>query len=133
MYIYVTFIVPQSSIMISQSEDSPNVGDNLILICTVTVASGVSSSLVMVNWDTQDTMLPSSSISNTSVSGLQYTRMITFSPLLSDDGGQYTCSVSVIGFDEADNSDSVMVSVNGKRTTVCCFCHPFLVNKDTGY
>ena len=100
--------------MISQSRDSPNVGDNLILICTVTVASGVSSSLVMVNWNTQDTMLPPSSISNTTVSGLQYTRMITFSPLLSNNSGQYICSVSVNGFNEASNSDSVMVEVNGK-------------------
>ena len=40
--------------------------------------------------------------------------MITFSPLLSGDGGQYTCSVSVNDFDEADNSDSVMIVVNGK-------------------
>ena len=116
MYACVTFTVPRSSIMISQSVDSPNVGDNLTLTCTVTVASGVSSSLVMVNWDRQDLTLPSSSISNTSISGLRYTRTVIFSPLLSDDGGQYSCSGSVDGFDEADNLASVMVTVNGEFT-----------------
>ena len=116
-HVCITFIVPTSSVMISQSVDSPNVGDILILNCTVTVTSGVSS-LVMVNWDRQDLTSPSSSISNTSISGSQYTRTITFSPLLSDDGGQYTCSGSVDGFDEANNSASVMVAVNGECTLV---------------
>ena len=100
--------------MISQSVDSPNVGDDLTLTCTVTVASGVSSPLVMVNWNSQDSILPSSSISNTSINGLQYTRTITFLPLLSSNSGQYNCSGSVNGFDEASNSDSIIVEVNGK-------------------
>ena len=48
--INVSFVVPQPSVIISQSVDSPNVGQNHILTCTVTVPSGVSSSLVQVNW-----------------------------------------------------------------------------------
>ena len=94
--------------------DNPNVGDNHIITCTVTVVEGVSSSLVMVNWNRQDLTSPSSSIGMTVNNGLEYTRMMTFSPLLSGDRGQYICSVSVNDFDETDNSDSVMVIVNGK-------------------
>ena len=109
-------IVPQTSITISQSVGSPNVGENHILTCTVTVASGVSSSLVEVNWSGGASLSdsPRVTISDVTNNGSQYTTMITFSPLLSRDGGQYTCSVSVNGFDEADNSDSVMIVVNGR-------------------
>ena len=91
-------------------------GLDTVLICTATVANGVPSSLVNVNWSGGASLSDSSrvTISNVTNNGLQYTTMITFSPLLSRDGGQYTCSVSVDGFDEADNSDSVMIMVNGK-------------------
>ena len=96
--------------------DSPNVEDNFILTCTVTVASGVSSSLVMTNWSGGDSLSESSrvTISDQTNNGLQYTRMITFSSLRSRDRGQYTCTVSVTDFDEANNSNSVMIMVNGK-------------------
>ena len=96
--------------------DSPNIGQNHILTCTVTVASGVSSSLVEVNWSGGASLSdsPRVTISNVTNNGLQYTTMITFSPLLSRDGGQYTCSVSVDGFDEADNSNNIMVMISGK-------------------
>ena len=104
--------------MISQSVDSPIVGDDLILTCTVTVASGVSSSLVRVNWNSQDSMLPPSNISSTNMNGSQYTRMITFSPLLSGNRGQYTCSVSVNDFDKANNSNNTMVVVNGESAFI---------------
>ena len=110
-------LVPQPSVSISQSVDSPNVGQNYILTCTVTVASGVSSSLVEVNWSGGASLLdsPRVTISDVTNNGLQYTTMITFSPLYSRDGGQYTCFVSVDGFDEADNLDSIIiVVVNGK-------------------
>ena len=100
--------------------DSPNVGDNLILTCTVIVVEGVSSSLIMTDWSGGDSLSESSrvTISDQTNNGLQYTRMITFSSLRSRDRGQYTCSVSVTGFDEADNSDSVMIMVNGKCTYI---------------
>ena len=106
--------VPQPSVNITRSDPEPVSGLDYTLICTVTVTSGVSSSLVMVNWNRQDSILPPSSISNTSISGSQYTRTITFSPLLRGHGGQYTCSVSVVDFVEASNSDSELVMVNGK-------------------
>ena len=95
--------------------DNPNVGDNLILTCTVTVVEGILPSLVMVQWSGGDSSdSPRITISDQTNNGLQYTRMITFSPLLTDDSGEYTCSVSVMGFDEANNSDIVSVVVNGK-------------------
>ena len=95
--------------------DSPNVGDNHNLTCTVTVVEGISSP-VIVDWSGGDSLSESSrvTISDQTNNGLQYTRMITFSSLRSRDRGQYTCSVSVTGFDEANNSDSVMIMVNGK-------------------
>ena len=73
-------------------------------------------SLVNVNWSGRASLSdsPRVTISDVTNNGLQYTIMITFSPLLSRDGGQYNCSVSVDGFDEADNSSSVMLVVNGK-------------------
>ena len=96
--------------------DSPNVGQTHNLTCTVTVVNGTSSSLVVINWTGGDSLseLSRVTISDQTNNGLQYTRMITFSPILSRDRGQYTCSVSVTGFDEADNSDTVMVMVSGK-------------------
>ena len=96
--------------------DSPNIGQNHILTCTVTVANGTSSSRVMVNWSGGDSSSESLrvTISDQTNNGLQHTRMITFSPILSRDRGQYTCSVSVTGFIEADNSDTIMVMVSGK-------------------
>ena len=114
----LTLLVPQPSVNISQSMDSPNVGQSHILTCTVTVASGVSLSLVEVSWSGGASLSdsPRVIISNV-IDGLQYTTIITFSPLLSRDGGQYTCFVSVNGFDEADNSDSIVVIVNGKCVT----------------
>ena len=96
--------------------DSPTNDTNHTLICTVTVVSGVSSSLVMVNWSREDSLSesPRVTISDQTNNGLQYTRMMTFSPILIRDRGQYICTVSVTGFDEADNSNSVMIVVNGK-------------------
>ena len=96
--------------------DSPTNETNHTLTCTVTVASGVSSLLVMVNWSGEDSLSesPRVTMSDQTNNGLQYTKMITFSPILIIDGGQYICTVSVTGFDEADNSNSVMIVVNGK-------------------
>ena len=79
----------------------------------MTVVEGVQSSLVMVNWDRQDLTSLSSSISMIVNNGLHYTR-IAFSPSLIDDSEEYTCSVSVTGFNEADKSGSVTVMVGGK-------------------
>ena len=110
------FVVPKPSVSISQSVDSPNVGQNHILTCTVIVASGVSSSLVQVNWSGGGSLSdsPRVTISDVTNNGLRYTIMIRFSPLYSTDRGQYTCSALVDGFDEADNSNNIMVMVNGK-------------------
>ena len=111
-------LVPQPSVVISQSLDGSISGLNHTLICTATVVNGVSPSLVMISW-TGGSSLPSSprvAISDQSNVGLVYTKAVTFSPLLNGDGGQYTCSVSVTGFDEAITSDNVLVMVNGMCT-----------------
>ena len=116
------FLVPEPSVSISQSVDSPNVGQNHNVTCTVTVANGVSSSLVVITWSGGDSLSESSrvTISDQTNNGLQYTRMITFSPILSRDRGRYTCSVSVAGFDEATNLNTAMVVVNGKCVLSLC-------------
>ena len=103
--------VPQALITVSQSEEGSVSGLNHTLYCTVTLVNGVSSSLVMVNWDREDS---ASNYIMTVDNGTQFTRTITFIPLLNANGGQYTCSVSVTGFSEADSSDTVTIIVNGR-------------------
>ena len=146
---FAIFLVPKPSVNISQIVDSPNIEQNHNLTCTVTVVNGTSSSLVVINWSGRDLSIESSrvTISDQTNNGLQHTRIITFSPILSEDRDQYTCSVSVTGFREANNSDSVMVMVSGKyvlgetvffpmflenfvwagqRVKVCCIFHKVL-------
>ena len=109
------FLVPQPSVVISQSLNGSNSGLNHTLTCTVIVANGVSSSLVIISW-IEGSLLSSSpriTVSDETNVGVVYTRIVTFSPLLNGDGGQYTCSASLTSVDEASNSDSVMVVVNG--------------------
>ena len=106
--------VPQASVNITQSMEGSVSGLNHTLTCTVTVVEGVLKSLVTVSWDREDTASSLSFDNMTIDDGLQFTRTITFLPLLEDDDIQYTCSVSVMGFGEADNSDSVMIMVNGR-------------------
>ena len=116
IYIIASSSVPQSSVSITKSSIRFVSGLETVLSCTATVANGVPSSLVNVNWSGGVSLSNSSrvTVSDVTNNGLQYTTVITFSPLLSRDGGQYNCSMSVNGFDEADNSDSLMIMVNGK-------------------
>ena len=106
-------LVPRPSISITQSREGAVSGLNHTLTCTVTVVNGVESSLVMVIWDREDSASTLSTDIMTSNAGLQFIRSITFLPLLEDNSTQYTCSVSITGFGEADNSDSVTIVVNG--------------------
>jgi len=71
----------------------------------------------MISWTGHSSLssLPRVIISNQTNNGVVYTRTVTFSPLLNGDGGQYNCSVTVTGFDEANVSSSVIV--NGKYYT----------------
>ena len=111
----VLHLVPQPSVNISQSVNGSVSGLNHILTCKVTPVNGVQPSLVMISW-TGGSSLSSSprvNISDQTNDGVMYTRTVTFSPLLNGDDGQYNCSVSVAGFDEANNSSSVIVVVNG--------------------
>jgi len=70
----------------------------------------------MISFTRENVLLSSSeriTISNQTNEGVVYTRTVTFSPVLNGDGGQYNCSVTVTGFDEAGNSDSIMIMING--------------------
>ena len=69
----------------------------------------------MISWTGHSSLSssPRVTISDQTNNGAVYTRTVTFLPLLNSDGGQYTCSVAVTGFDEADISNSVTVMVNG--------------------
>ena len=84
------------------------------LTCSV-MAPGVPSHLMTINWIGGSSLAesPRVNVSDLSNNMSLYTRTVTFSPLLNDDVGQYNCSVSVTGYDEATTSDSVMVDVNG--------------------
>ena len=120
--VHLVFSVPQASINITQSMEGSVSGLNHTLTCTAAVADGVSSSQVMIDWSLGDSLSepPRGNISNQTNNGIQYTRTVTFSPLLSIDGGEYICSVSVDGFSGANNSDSVTVMVNGRCTYCTC-------------
>jgi len=83
----------------------------------VTVVNGVQPDLVMISWTGSSlSSSPRVTITDQTNVGLVYTRTVIFFPLLNGDGGQYTCSVAVTGFDEADSSSSVLVVVNGEFT-----------------
>ena len=107
-------LVPRASVSITQSREGSISGLSHTINCTVVVVNGVMESLVTISWDREDTASSLSTDNMTTDDGLQFTRAITFLPLLKDDGTQYTCSVSVTGFGEADNSDNVTIMVNGK-------------------
>ena len=46
---------------------------------------------------------------------LKFSRTVTFSPLLGQDAGEYTCSMTVTGFDSVDITENVTVMTNGKQ------------------
>ena len=104
---------------ISQSVEGSVIGLPHTLICTAIVVTGVSPSLVKVEWSGSTTLSesPRVAIFNQSVTGsqhrLKFGRTVTFSPLLSHDMGEYTCSLMVTGFDRIGNSESVIVMANG--------------------
>ena len=102
-------------INVTQSSEGSVSGQDHTLTCIATVVNGVLPSLVMVNWDREDTATTVSDDTMYVSDGLQFTRIITFSPILTTNGGQHTCSVSVTSFSEADNSADLTVVVNGKK------------------
>ena len=91
------------------------------LMCTAIVVVGVSPSLVTVQWSggTSLSESPRVSIFNQTITELQDTlyfgRTVLFSPLLDHDMGEYICSVMVTGFNQAEKSENVMVTANGKH------------------
>ena len=114
--VYFIYVVPQPSVEILQLVDGSVDGLEHTLTCIVTVVNGVQSDLVMISWTGHSSLSSSPQVTisdQTNDGGVVYIKTVTFSPLSNGDGGQYTCSVRVDGFDEADISSSVMVVVNG--------------------
>ena len=115
-YVCMYCVVPQPQLIISQSVGTSVSGLNHTLTCTVTIVNGVQSDLVMISWTGGSSSSSSPRVTTTDQTnaGLVYTRTVIFSPLLNGDGGQYTCYVTVTGFDEAGSTNNTMVVVNGK-------------------
>ena len=104
---------------ISQSVGGSVIGLPHTLICTAIVVTGVSPSLVKVDWSGSTSLSESSRVTifnltrTESQNRLKFGRTVTFTPLLGHDVGEYTCSVVVTGFKRIENSESVMVMTNG--------------------
>ena len=119
-------LVPEILIDISQSVEGSIIGLPHTVVCTATVVFGVSPSLVSVEWSGSSSLLEPSRISvfdqasSRSQDRLKFTRTVTFSPLLGHDIGEYTCSVTVTGFDSVSISDNVTVVTNGKHFVSEC-------------
>ena len=113
-------LVPNISIGVSQSIEGSVIGLPHTLICTVTVVVGVSPSLVKIDWTGNSSLSEAPRVTifdqttTRSHDRLIFERIVAFSPLLSHDIGEYTCSVMVTGFDEAGNLESAIVMANGK-------------------
>ena len=113
------YTVPKVLIDISQSVEGSIIGLPHTLVCTAIVVVGVSPPLVKIEWSGNSSLSESPRVTifnqtNTrSHHRLKFSRTVTFTPLLGHDIGEYTCSVTVIGFDRSGNSDSVMVMTNG--------------------
>ena len=113
-------LVPKVLIDISQSVEGSIIGLPHTLVCTAIVVVGVSPPLVKIEWSGNTSLSESPRViifnqTNTrSQHRLKFARTVAFSPLLGHDIGEYTCSVTVTGFDRSGNSDNVMVMTNGK-------------------
>ena len=113
--IYIIVSVPQATISVSQSSEGSVSGLYHTLTCIATVVNGVSPSLVMVSWDREETATMISNDTMPISDGLQFTRIISYSPIDTSRRGPHTCSVLVDGFSEADNSADLTVVVSGKQ------------------
>ena len=111
VYIFYHLVaVPKPSV--DQSTDQPNAGSAHNLTCTFTLPDGVSPDLLRIEWSEHPSLNNSRGmISNlTHVMGLQYTKSVTFEHIGTEDNGQYTCTVNIVGF--ASNFNVTIV--NGK-------------------
>ena len=114
-------LVPKIPIDISQSVEGSIIGLPHTLVCTATVVVGVSPSLVTTEWSGGTSLSESPRVSmfdqasSKSQHRLKFSRTVTFSPLLGHDIGEYTCSVTVTGFDGVDITENITVTTNGKQ------------------
>ena len=99
-------LVPTPSVTISPSVSIQGamVGSPQMIQCTVSTASGVESSSVMISWmgPGGDTITSDSRVTISGTTGLMSTLSITY--LMEGDEGTYTCNVMILG---TDGSESV--------------------------
>ena len=121
-YPFNNLLVPEMLINISsQPVEGSVIGLPHTLVCTAIVVTGVTQSLVKIEWSGSTSLSesPRVSISNQSSTEsqhrLKFEKAVTFSPLLGHDIGEYTCSVMVTGFERVGDSESIMVMANGMQ------------------
>ena len=90
-------------------------GSSQVINCTVSTASGVESSSVMISWmgpgGEPITTECGVTVSPTTSSGNTYTSSLQFDYLMEGDEGTYTCNVMIL---EASASESVVLYLNCK-------------------
>ena len=95
------------------SSDSLNVaGNEFNLTCTMTTVENlVSSALVTMQWIGSSNGLTESS--STTKSGVTYTGTLSFSPLLTSHGAEYTCQAMIIWV-TSENGTEIIITVQSK-------------------
>ena len=117
----------------TDDDDSVYQGTELIITCTVTVDSAVNT-MIDVNiiiWSSLQDMGSGSgssdimdgqyiTISDTTISDMEYISTVTIRPVDTTDSASYTCTASISSLDDSDNiissnetSDTVNVTVKG--------------------
>ena len=102
IFLYLNSIVPQPSVAVTLHKTAPlYAGTSLTLTCTVTLDPNVDSHVdVMTEWSGHhDISEKRYSVTAASISGRNYvyTGSLTISPLAEQDGGTYTCTVTITG------------------------------------
>lgn len=113
--------VAQVPLSVSQSTDYPVSGQLYNLTCRA-AARGISPSLVMLEWTKYDSEtfeyvpIPVSSrvtLSDQMTDTEQFTKAVTFSPIVRSDTREYLCTVIVFGYPHGYNSQNVVIGTNG--------------------
>ena len=115
-----TSIYPAHLCSLSSDLPEPNVtisgntigtaGEEITLLCTVTtLANLVASAELTVLWSGSSVGSDGVTESPTTVSGVTSTRNLTFSPLLTSHGAQYTCQATI-------NIPSISVTKTGSNS-----------------
>ena len=119
----ISLTVPVPHVVTTQSRTSPlYAGTSVTLTCTLTLHPNVDSGeSVMMVW-TVPSSLSRNQYSDTGrhTSGNIYTRNITISPLFIRHSGRYVCTVTVIGrnINQATNTSTTDITVRSKLSNI---------------